>query len=113
MGGMVGSIHGRRQCQVFHISKEILRNVTEQNPRIAAILNNLNEQAAERKMVSVLFIVGISSTEWTISLMDNFPHMRVATVSLREIKEKCEQAFQKPTNRTLERYKFFSRKQNP
>ena len=32
--------------------------------------------------------------------------MRVATVSLREIKENCEQAFQKPRNRTLERYKF-------
>ena len=39
--------------------------------------------------------------------------MRVATISQREIKKNCEQDFQKPSNRTLERYKFFSRKQNP
>ena len=35
---------------------EILRNVTEQNTRIAALLNNLDEQGAERNMVSVLFL---------------------------------------------------------
>ena len=39
--------------------------------------------------------------------------MRVATISLQEMKENCEQAFVKRRNRTLERYKLFSRKQAP
>ena len=39
--------------------------------------------------------------------------MRVATISLEELKGNCEQAFVKPRNRTLERYKFFARKQVP
>ena len=90
---------------------EKLRNVTEQNPTITALLNNLIEQAAERKMVSVLFLsLGSAARK---RLTDRFPHMRGATVSLREIKENCEQAFQKPRIRTLERYKFFLRKQSP
>ena len=37
---------------------ELQRPATEQNPRIAALRNNLNEQAAERKAVSVLFSLG-------------------------------------------------------
>ena len=35
---------------------ELLQNVTEQRPRIAALINNLNEQAAEPKLVSLLFL---------------------------------------------------------
>ena len=70
---------------------EILRNVTLQNPRIAALLNNLNEQAAERKMVSALFLsLGSAARK---NLTDKFIHMLVATVSLREMKENSEQAF--------------------
>ena len=88
---------------------EILREVTAQNPRIAGLINNLNEQAAVRKVVSVLFLsLGTAGRK---SLTDKFPQMRVATIPLREIRENCEQAFRKPRNRTLERYKFFSRKQ--
>ena len=88
---------------------EILRDVTAQNPRIAGLINILNEQAAERKKVSVLFLsLGTSERK---SLTDKFPQMRVATISLREIRESCQQAFRKPRSCTLERYKFFSRKQ--
>ena len=85
---------------------ELLRNVTEQKPRNAALINNLNEQAAERKLASLLFLsLGMATRK---SLTDKFPHMMIATVSMRE---KCEQAFVKPRNRTLKRYKFFARKQ--
>ena len=35
---------------------EILRTSREQQPRMAALIKNLNEQAAERKIVSVLFL---------------------------------------------------------
>ena len=35
---------------------ELIRTPTEQQPRQAALINNLNEQAAERKTFSVLFL---------------------------------------------------------
>ena len=60
---------------------EVLRDVPEEHPRIIGLINNLNEQAAERKMVSVLFLpLGTAGRK---SLTDKFPHMRVATISLR------------------------------
>ena len=36
---------------------ELIRTATAQQPRIAALINNLNEQAAERKIVSVPFLL--------------------------------------------------------
>ena len=88
---------------------EILRTVSAQNPRVASLIKNLNEQAAERKIVSVLFLsLGTAARK---SLTDKFPEMRVATISLADLKGNCEQAFVKPRNRTLERYQFFSGKQ--
>ena len=45
------------------------------------------------------------------SLRDKYPEMRVATISLKDLKDNCEQAFIKPRKRTLERYNFFARKQ--
>ena len=35
---------------------DLLRTVSAQQPRILALINNLNEQAAERKIVSVIFL---------------------------------------------------------
>ena len=88
---------------------ELTRVPTQQRPRQAAIINNLNEKAAERKTVSILFLsLGTAGRK---ILTDNFPYMDVGTVAIREIKENCENCFIKPRNRTLERYKFFSRKQ--
>ena len=37
--------------------------------------------------------------------------MRVATVTLQKLRPNCDEAFSKPKNRTLESFKFFSRKQ--
>ena len=39
--------------------------------------------------------------------------MTVATASLTEIKTNCEETFQRHRNRTINRFKFFSRKQQP
>ena len=39
--------------------------------------------------------------------------MRVATITLTDLNNNCEQAFVKPRNRTLERHIFFARKQKP
>ena len=65
----------------------------------------------QRKIVSVLFLsLGSASRK---SLTDKYPELRVATISLKGLKDNCEQPFIKPRNRTLERYKFFARKQAP
>ena len=88
---------------------ELLRAPTENNPRQAALINNMNEQAAERKVVSILFL-SLGSTGRK-NLTDRHPYMVFSTATLKEMRENCEQTFRKQRNRTLERYKFFSRKQ--
>ena len=35
---------------------ELLRTPTENDPRVAALINGMNEQAAERKVVSILLL---------------------------------------------------------
>ena len=86
-----------------------LRITTQQAPRNLSSINNLNEEAAERKVISVLFLsLGTAGRK---SVTDVFPGMRVATVTLQELRTNCDEAFSKPRNRTLGRFKFFSRKQ--
>ena len=63
---------------------ELLRTVTARQPTIQSLINNLNEQAAERKIVSVLFSsLGCVARK---SLTDKFPEMRVATIALTDLK---------------------------
>ena len=85
------------------------RTVTAQQPRIPALINNLNEQAAGRKIVSVIFLsLGCAARK---SLKDKFPEMRLATITLTVLKNNCDQAF---VIRETERWKytnFFARKQ--
>ena len=62
---------------------ELLRTVTAQQPRIPALINNLNEQAAERKIVSILFLsLGCAARK---SLTEKFPEMRVATITVSNL----------------------------
>ena len=88
---------------------ELLRAPTENNPRQAALINNMNKQAAEHKVVSILFL-SLESAKRK-NLTDRHPYMVISTATLPELRENCEQTFKKQRNRTLERYKFFSRKQ--
>ena len=105
----MGPLYGSCQRKILHISKRTIRTVTAQQPKIPALINNLNEQAAERKVVSVLFLsLGCDSRK---SLTDKFLGMRLATITPTDLKNNCEQAFVEPRNRTLERYKFLTRKQ--
>ena len=48
---------------------ELRRTATEQQPRQAALINNLNEQAAEIKIVSVLFL--------SLGSVEEKPHRQV------------------------------------
>ena len=58
---------------------ELLPTPTENISRVPALLNNLNEQAAERKVVSILFLsLGVAGRK---NLTDKFPYMAVFTAS--------------------------------
>ena len=60
MGGMVGSflwsLPRRTTQNVKDSGNEILRELPDQQPRVAALINTLNQQAAEKKRVSILFL---------------------------------------------------------
>ena len=90
---------------------ELLRTPTEKEPRVAALINGLNEQAAKRKVASILFL-SLGSTGCK-NLTDKFRYMEVSTASLTEIRENCEQTNRKERNRTLERYRVFAKEQQP
>ena len=73
------------------------------------MINNINEQAAERKVVSILFLsLGSAGRN---NLTDSHPHMVVTVAALNEIKNNCEETFRKQRNRMLESCRFFDRKQ--
>ena len=84
---------------------KLLRIVTTEQAPNLALMNNLNEEAAEeRNVISVLFLpLGTAGRK---SLTDKLPEMRVATVTLQELRTKYDEAFSKPRNRTLERFKL-------
>ena len=56
LGGLVGPIHSCSKCKILIISKCVIGIATEQAPRNFALMNNLNEKAAERKVISVLLL---------------------------------------------------------
>ena len=69
----------------------------------------MSEQAAERKVVSILFLsLGSAGRK---NLIDRHPYLVISTATLAERREKCDRTFRKQRNRTLKRFKFFYRKQ--
>ena len=90
---------------------ELMRTPTENEPRVTALINGMNEQAAERKVLSILFL-SLGSAGRT-NLTDKFPYMVVSTSSLKEVSENGPKTFKEERNLTLERYRFFARKQQP
>ena len=64
----------------------------------------MNEQAAERNVVSILFLsLGSAGRN---NLTDRHPYMVISAATLAEMKENCDQTFRNQRNRTLERYSF-------
>ena len=90
---------------------ERLRVVDQQNPREAALMENLEEMHAKRKVFSLLYI-SIGKTGRTM-LMDEFPHINISTIQLQDMAQHCTEYFKVRRNRTLDRHTFLSRKQKP
>ena len=87
---------------------ELLREADEQNPRIAAMMGNLEEVPAKRTLVSLLYI-SIGKTGRKM-LMDKFPNINILLIKLRILVQNCKECFQTSRNRTLDRHIFLSRK---
>ena len=90
---------------------EVLTEANQQNPRAAALMRNLEEIPAKRKIVSLLYIsIGKNGRKM---LMDKFPTINILLIELRELLQNCNECFQIQRNRTLDRHVFLSRKQKP
>ena len=87
---------------------KLLREADDENPRIAAMIGNLEEVPAKRKLVSLLYI-SIGKTGRKM-LMDKFPNITIFLIELRILVQNCTECFQTRRNRTLERHIFLSRK---
>ena len=88
---------------------EITRNMDEQSPRVPALIGNLEENAAARKIVSLLYIsLGKNRREM---FMDKFPPIEILPMQLPQFLQHCNECFQMRSNRTMDRHNFLSRKQ--
>ena len=90
---------------------ELIREVTQDNPRAPAMMGNLEEQPAKRKVTSLLYI-SIGKTERQM-LLDKIPHINILLIQLNILLQHCAECFQTRRNRSLDRHTFLSRKQKP
>ena len=88
---------------------ELTRTVDEDHPRVKALIGDMPEEAAEKKVVTWLFL---SVGELARKLFkDKYPELSVWTLQTREMLQRCANSFYIARNRTLDRHKFLSRKQ--
>ena len=88
---------------------EVLRTVTNETERNKALLNNLDKSVAERKCVSVLYLSLGTAARKTFS--DKYPAIKIAEITLEDLLKNCKDTFDTKRNRTLDRFRFLSRKQ--
>ena len=76
---------------------EHLRDADQQNPRNAAMMENLDEIPAKRKLVSLIYI-SIEKTGRKM-LTDSFPNINILLIELRNLVQNCTECFQTRRNR--------------
>ena len=82
-----------------------------EHPRVKALIGDMPEEAAEKKLVTWLFLsVGKPARKM---FKDKYPEVSVWTLRAQEMIERCVNCFHVAYNRTLDRHKFLSRKQQP
>ena len=89
---------------------ELTRNA-EQQPRAQALMGNMEEAPAARKVISLLYI-SLGKTGRKM-LMDKFPQINILLIQLQQFLQFCNECFQIRRNRTMDRHTFLSRKQKP
>ena len=83
---------------------------TEGGERVASLMGGLSEEAVSLKDISILFLsIGQAARK---TLLDKFPTTQTVTITLPVLLHQREQTFVVKRNRTLQRFRFFSRKQD-
>ena len=73
------------------------------------LMGDMEEATAMKKANSVLYMALGMAARKIIS--DKFPTVNIARITLEDLIKTCKECFEKPTNETLDRFKFLSRKQ--
>ena len=98
--------------QVFQIIERILtRTLNEANPRVKGFLGDMADEAANKKVVSIMFL-SLREAGWQI-LRDKYPETSISSLQATEMLKHCQSCFRIKKNRTLDRHHFLSRKQLP
>ena len=93
------------------MSARFLQDVFFLNQGATALMGNLEEIPAKRKVVSLLYIsIGKNARKM---LMDKFSTINILLIELRELMQHCNECFQILRNRTLDRHVFLSCKPKP
>ena len=88
---------------------ELTRDASQQIPKVRALMGDLEEEPANKKVVSVLYLsLGEAARK---QFRDKFPHVTLWSLKVSELTKMCNECFWKKRNRTLDRHKFFSRMQ--
>ena len=96
----------------FSISiSELTREATEQNPRVRALLGDMDEDPANKKVVSVMYLsLGEAAR---MLFKDKYPHTTLWNLKVRELMQLAADCCQVKRNRTLDRHTFFQERNNP
>ena len=90
---------------------ELTRLVTEQTPRVRPLMGDLDEDPANKKTISVMYLsLGEAARK---QFMDKYPNTALWELKAGELINLCNECFRKKRNRTLDRHRFFSRLQQP
>ena len=90
---------------------ELTRTADETNPRVKALLGDMPEEAANKKVVSMMFLsLGESGRKM---FRDKYPGTSIWTLQAMDMLNNCHSCFHIERNRTLDRHNFLSRKQLP
>ena len=90
---------------------ELTKSADETNPRVKAMLGDMPEEAANQKVVSMMFLsLGESGRKM---FRDKYPETSIWTLQAMDTLNICHSCFRIERNRTLDRHNFLSRKQLP
>ena len=89
----------------FSVS-ELTRETTQQNHRVRPLLGDLDEDPANKKVISILNLsLGAAERK---QFMDKYPHTTLCDLKAQEFINLCIECFRKKRKRTLDRQRYFS-----
>ena len=88
---------------------ELTSDASQPNPSVRALMGDLEEEPANKKVVSVFYLSLAEAAR--MQFRDKFPHVTLWSLKVSKLTKLCTECFWKKRNRTLDRHKFFSRMQ--